>query len=285
MQAPERLDSHHHLWSLERIERGDYGWMPAGGPLREDYLPDRLEGELRAARVGGSILVQAAASVDETRYLLELARASPPVLGVTGWAALDRSGAIDTLAALADDKYLRAVRPMLHDLADAAWIARPQVGQSLRALPELGLRLEILSRTEHLAAAYDVLAEIPELPAVIDHLSKPTYRWNEDAGWRTWIERHAERPTTYCKLSGMVTEVGPGWTSAHFERHASFVFECFGADRVMFGSDWPVCRMAGAEYRHVVALAEDLVSALDGDDAAAFWRGNAERFYGVRVAG
>lgn len=285
MQAHERLDSHHHLWSLARIERGDYDWMPVDGPLREDYLPQRLEPELRDARVGATIVVQAAPSVDETRFLLDLARGASTVRGVTGWAALDQSDAIETVAELAGDEHLRAIRPMLHDLSDPAWITRPQVRHNLRGLAELGLRLEVLSRTEHLSAVYDVLAAIPELPAVIDHLSKPTYRWEDDAGWRTWIARHAERPNTHCKLSGMVTEVGPGWTSAHFERYASFVFESFGVERVMFGSDWPVCLLAGAEYRDVVELAGDLVSPLDAGEAAAFWRHNGERFYGVRVAG
>ncbi len=128
-----------------------------------------------------------------------------------------------------------------------------------------------------------MLAETPKLPAVINHLSRPAYRWDDDAQGRTWMSRHAQRPNTYCKLSGMLTEVGPGWTIADFEPYASFVFETFGAERVMFGSDWPVSRQL-LEYQDVVELTDRLISPLAGDDAGAFWRRNAERFYGVSVA-
>jgi L-fuconolactonase len=284
--ARQRLDSHHHLWTRARIDRGDYRWMPEAGPLREDYTPARLEPELRAAGVGGTIVVQSADSVDETRFLLECADATEFVLGVTGWAPLDRADAIETLSDLARNEHLLAVRPMLHDLPDPGWIARPQVRESLRALVELGLRLEILSRTEHLATVADVIDEIPELLAVVDHISKPVFRWEDDADWRTGMARLAQRPNTYCKLSGMVTEVGPGWTRADVEPYASFVLEQFGPDRVMFGSDWPVCRLV-AEYHDVARLADELISSLAGSDAGAdaVWRGTAERFYGVRVAG
>lgn len=130
----QRLDSDHHLWTLERVERGDYHWMPDGGPLREDYPPERLQPELRAANVGGTIVVQAAQTVEETRFLLDLARDTGFVLGVTGWAPLDRPDAIETLSELAEDERLRAVRPMIHDLPDPDWISRPQVRQNLHRL-------------------------------------------------------------------------------------------------------------------------------------------------------
>lgn len=278
----QRLDSHHHLWSLARVDRGDYPWMPDVGPLRENYLPKRLAPALSAAGVGGTIVVQATPTVDETRFLLDLATTAEFVLGVTGWAPLDRPEGIEALAELAADGHLRAVRPMLHDLPDRDWIARPEVRESLRRLPALGLRLEVLSRAEHLPTVYEVLDGTPELPAVVNHVSKPTFRWDEDAGWRTWMARLAERPNTYCKLSGMVTEVGPDWAISHFEPYAGFVFETFGVERVMFGSDWPVCRLA-AEYQDVVDLADRLIGSFAAAEADAVWRSNAERFYGVAI--
>jgi L-fucono-1,5-lactonase len=281
----QRLDAHHHFWTRARIDRGDYPWMPERGPLRDDYPPARLEPELRAVGVGGTIVVQAAASVDESRFLLDCADANEFVLGVTGWAPLDRSDAIETLSELARNEHLRAVRPMLHDISDPEWIARPQVRQNLHALVDLGLRFEILSRAEHLAPIADVIEAIPELPAVVNHVSKPVFRWDEDVRWRSGMARLAERPNTYCKLSGMVTEVGPGWTRADFEPYASFVFETFGAERVMFGSDWPVCRLV-AEYGDVAELADQLIASLLGSGAGAdaVWGRTAERFYGVHVA-
>jgi L-fuconolactonase len=252
--------------------------MPDGGPLREEYIPERLAPELRAAGVAGTIVVQAADSVDETRFLLALADATEFVVGVTGWAPLDRPEGLESLAGLAANEHLRAVRPMLHDLPDPEWITRPAVRDSLRGLVGLGLRFEVLSRTEHLAPVARVLAELPELPAVVDHISKPVFRWDEDGAWRDGMARLAERPGTCCKLSGLVTEVGPGWTPATFEPYASFVLETFGPDRVMFGSDWPVCRLA-AEYGDVVGLAEHLTASLAPAEAEAVWRGTAERFY------
>lgn len=278
-----RLDCHQHFWSVERIARGDYDWMPEHGLLREDYVPERLAPQLEAAGVGGTIVIQAAQTIEETRFLLDLAARTEFVRGVTGWVALDRPDAIDTLAELADDPYLRAVRPMIHDLPDPFWVLRPQVRRGLRGLLELGQRFEVLTYAEHLGAAHEALESIPELPAVINHLSKPVYDWRDDGQWRTWMARHAERPATYCKLSGMLTEVGPGWTDAHFRPYVDFIFEHFGADRVFFGSDWPVSRQL-LDYPEVIALTERLVSALSPEEAQAFWRGNGERFYGVRVA-
>lgn len=256
--------------------------MPEDGPLPVDHLPDQLRPQATAAGVRGTIVVQAAESVDETRFLLDLAGTTEFVLGVTGWVPLDRADGIETLSDLAQDAHLRAVRPMLHDLPDVDWILRPQVGESLRALVELGLGFEVLSRTEHLRPVHEALAEVPELPAVIDHVSKPTFRWGEDGEWRAGMAALAELPRTYCKLSGMVTEVRPGWTAADLEPYASFVLETFGPDRVMFGSDWPVCRLV-AEYRDVVGVAEQLIASLAGAGAESVWSRTAERFYGVAV--
>lgn len=276
------LDSHHHLWTLGRVERGDYHWMPDEGLLRDDHLPEHLVPGLREAGVGGTIVIQAAQSVDETRFLLDLASQTESILGVTGWAPLDRPEGLATLSDLAGHDYLRAVRSMIHDIPDRGWVTRPEVRDGLRKLAGLGLRFEALTYTEHLPPVYEALAGVPELPAVINHLSKPAYRWEADEEWRTWMSRMAERPNTYCKLSGILTEVGPGWTDEHFKPYVNFLFETFGADRVMFGSDWPVSRQL-LEYTDVVALKERLVSSLSDEEAQAFWRTSAEAFYGVRV--
>ena len=275
--ATVRIDAHHHLW---RVDRGDYHWMPDDGPLQEDYLADRLLPELADADIGGTILVQAAQTVDETRFLLDQARDIDQVLGVTGWVDLERDDAMDTVAALATQGPMLAVRPMLHDLDDPAWIARPAVIDNLRGLVAAGQRFEVLSFPEHLPAAYEALTAVPDLPAVIDHLSKPSYNWDRDADWRVWMLRFAERPGTFCKLSGMVTEVETGWSAETFRPYAEFVLEAFGSDRVMFGSDWPVCRQA-AEYGEVVELAQVLIDEVAPSAADAIWRTTAERFYGV----
>ncbi|GAB3529495.1 amidohydrolase family protein [Arthrobacter monumenti] len=276
-----RLDSHHHFWTLDRVQRGDYPWMPPG-LLQEDHLPARLGPELEDTGVAGTIVIQAAENVDETRFLLDLAHRTGFVLGVTGWAPLDDPEGLETLADLAKDDYLLAVRPMIHDKDDRRWIAQPQVRESLRALVSHGVRFEALTRPDYMPAVHEALAAVPELPAVINHLSKPTFRWDDDGQWRTWMTRLAARPGTYCKFSGMLTEVGPHWTDADFEPYAQFIFEAFGEDRVMFGSDWPVSRQL-LEYPDVVDLTERLVTSIGVSSTDAFWRRNAEEFYGVHI--
>lgn len=277
-----RLDCHHHLWSVDRIAQGGYEWMPDGGLLREDYLPERLAPHLSHAGVGGSVVIQADPSVAETHFLLDLARTTDFVLGVTGWVPLDQPSSIDLLAELAQNPYLRAIRPMIHDIPDPLWATHPQVRRGLRVMSELGLRFEVLTFAEHLPAAHTALASIPELPAVINHLSKPVFHWADDGEWRTWMARHAERPTTFCKLSGMLTEVGPGWRDSHFQPYVDFLFEHFGPERVIFGSDWPVSRQL-LDYPDLLELTARLVSALSPQEAECFWRRNGERFYGVEV--
>ncbi|AXB43798.1 amidohydrolase family protein [Amycolatopsis albispora] len=274
-----RFDTHHHLWSRAGIERGDYPWMPPDGPLPEEYLPDRLAPELSAAGVTGTIVVQAAPSVAETRWLLDLAANTGFMLGVTGWLPLDRPDALPELAA---DPYFLGVRPMLQDLPDDHWIGRPEVRDGLRALAEAGVRFEALTFTRHLPTLYAVLSELPELTVVLDHLSKPRYDWEADAEWRTWLRRLAELPNTWCKLSGLRTEVAADTPVERFVPYAAFAFETFGEDRVLFGSDWPVCRLRG-EYGEIVRFTEQLVAAAGLGDTNGFWRANGERCYGVRV--
>ncbi len=279
MPVSTRVDAHHHLW---QVSRGDYHWMPDGGPLREDYLADRLLTEIDLCGIDGTILVQAAQTVDETRFLLDLARDVEPVLGVVGWVDLEQRDAWDTLGELSRLGPLVAVRPMLPDLDDPRWICRPAVIEALQSLHALGQRFELLSQPRHLPAAYEALEAAPDLPVVIDHLSKPTYEPARDSEWRAWMQRFAQRPGTYCKLSGMVTEPRHPWTTELFRPYAEFIFEVFGTDHVMFGSDWPVCRQA-AEYRTVVDLATTVVDELDPRAQEAFWHENAESFYGVAV--
>jgi len=282
MKSPvTKIDSHHHFWSLDR---NDYHWMPpsggSAGPLREDYLPDRLAPFLHANNVVGTVLVQAAQTTEETMFLLGLASSTEYVLGVTGWVHLDSETAMDELCRLEALGPLVAIRPMLHDIADARWITKGVVGDNLAALAAHGQRFEILSYAEHLAACFATLEAIPNLPVVIDHLSKPRYLAEADVEWRHWMSRFAERPNTFCKLSGIVTEIGPGWTIADVEPVARFVIESFGPDRVMFGSDWPVCRQV-AEYDAVVELADELISRICPDHASDIWFDSAARFYGL----
>lgn len=280
---PKKIDAHQHFW---RVDRGDYHWMPpaglSAGPLREDHLPNRLLPHLRHNDVVGTILVQAAQTINETLFLLDIARSTDYVLGVTGWVELDRDDAIEQVAQLEAIGPLLAIRPMLHDLDDDRWITWAVVRKNLARLEAHGQRLEVLSYSRHLAPTYEALADTPDLPVVIDHLSKPRYSHDADAEWREWMSRFASRPNTFCKLSGIVTEIGPDWTIDQIEPVVRFVVESFGADRVMFGSDWPVCRKV-AEYDEIVDLVERLLARVAPSGAPDIWFNTAVRFYGLET--
>jgi L-fuconolactonase len=273
-----RIDAHHHFW---RIERGDYHWMPASGPLREDYLPDRMRPLLERHLIDATILVQAAPTVDETMFLLELAdHPSSRVAGVVAWAPLDSPRARNALERYAEDRRVVSLRPMLQDLPDASWITRATVIDNLKIASGLGLRFDVLSHPRHLSPVSEALRRVPDLPIVIDHLSKPSYGPSISEEWRAGMTELARRESACCKLSGLVTEVGRGWKPDDFRAHVDYVLELFGPHRTMFGSDWPVC-LAAASYDDVVSLAEELTSGLTDDEASRLWGGTAERFYGL----
>lgn len=274
-----RIDAHQHYW---QIARGDYHWMPTTGPLARDYLPADLQAHNAAASFDGTIVVQAAPTLAETEFLLDLAgQPGSGVLGVVGWVDLEDGESMRRLETLAQNPKLVAVRPMIQDLADDEWVLRPPVINHMRRLPGLGLRFDLLSHPQHLPHAYRTLEQIPDLDIVIDHLSKPRYRQGIEADdWRMWMERFAQLPRAHCKLSGMVTEVGQGWQGDDFRAHADVVLEAFGPQRVMFGSDWPVCLLA-ATHAQVVDLAAGLTAHLPPAQQAEIWGGTAARFYGV----
>lgn len=273
-----KIDAHHHFW---KVERGDYHWMPETGPLHHDYLPADQAPLLQAAAIDGTILVQAAQTITETDFLLDLAmQPDSKVLGVTGWVPLDADQAPAELERLAAHPKAVAVRPMLHDLPDADWIMQSRVIEHMRRLPALDLRFEVLSYSVHLPYVLKAIDQVPDLSVVIDHLSKPVYGSTMSEDWRHWMGELARRPRVYCKLSGMVTEVGEGWKVDDFRAHADFVLENFGPQRVMFGSDWPVCLKA-ARFTQVIQLAEVLTSQYSKTERTWIWGETAARFYGV----
>jgi L-fuconolactonase len=276
-----RVDAHHHVW---RLERGDYGWLvptTALVPIYRDFGLADLRPLLAAANVDTTVLVQAAPSVAETRFLLDVARASAGLVrGVVGWTDLAAAEAIETLAALAADPLLKGVRPMLQDLADPEWIARPEVQPALAALPQLGLRFDALVKPRELMPLLRALERQPDLAVVIDHCAKPDIAGD---GWQPWadaIAAIARHTRAHCKLSGLVTEAGADWTVERLRRYTDHVLQCFGPERLLWGSDWPVVTLA-ATYEQWVEASDSLLAGLSRADAAAIRGDNARRFYGL----
>lgn len=274
------IDAHQHFWCLER---GDYGWITADVPeLHRDFLPRDLLPHLDACGIDRTVLVQAAPTVQETRFLLELADAEPRVAGVVGWVDLGADDARATIDALAAHPRLLGIRPMLQDIDDTDWVLSAGVLDALAHVAASGLRLDALIQPRHLDTVDALARRLPTLPIVIDHVAKPVMQAGvpPEAAWLDGMARLAGHPRICCKLSGMATEFGAGWRAASLAPFADAVLERFGADRVMWGSDWPVLELVGS-YEQWYDAAETLARALDDDERAALFGRTAARFYGL----
>jgi L-fuconolactonase len=275
------LDCHIHLW---KASRGDYHWMiPTDPLLARDYLVEDLRPLLREAGVDRTILIQAAQTEAETDFLLGLAAETDFIAGVTGWLELDDPRFPERLAKYREQPKFVAVRPMLQDLPADDWILKPLVLANLRHLAEIGFPFEFLTFPRHLPHVLDALEQVPTLHAVIDHLSKPPIASGALEPWKSLIGRVAAFPNIYCKLSGMVTEADHAtWSPQSLQPYVDHVVSVFGVDRVIFGSDWPVCRLA-AEYAEVIeALSLILQPRLDATGLEKVFRKNGERFYRLK---
>jgi L-fuconolactonase len=278
--SPPRIDAHQHFWSLSR---GDYGWLtPEMGAIHRDFGPVDLAPLLREAGIGGSIAVQAAPTEAETRYLLDIAKAEPGILGVVGWSDLEAPDALAHLGRLAADPLLVGLRPMLHDLPDDGWLLRPGLRPAMEAMQALGLVFDALVKPRHLPHLLRFAEARPGLAIVIDHLAKPAIAEGPGTrSWRGWAEGMAalaRLPHVHCKLSGMVTEAAPGWTVEELRPYAERVLELFGPKRLIWGSDWPVLRLAGSYSGWWEATAA-LLASLPPESRAAILGGNAARTY------
>jgi L-fuconolactonase len=278
-----RIDAHQHYWDPAR---GDYGWLtPALAPLYRPYLPAELAPLRAAAGIAHTVAVQAAPTLDETRWLLALARADASLAGVVGWAPLRDPAAPGIIAALAREPRFKGVRPMLQDLPDDAWIADPALAPAIDALLAHDLAFDALIQPRHLAPLLVFARRFPRLRIVVDHGAKPPLRAGRDA-WQPWadgIAQLAALPNVWCKLSGLATEAAPGWSDATLARAVAHLVACFGATRLIWGSDWPVLTLNGA-YADWHASASRLTDTLGGAAQDAIFGGNAVAFYRLTVA-
>ena len=277
-----RVDAHHHVW---RLNRGDYDWLkptPALSPIYRDFELAELGPALRAAGINATVLVQAAPTPAETRFLLDVARNSAGLIrGVVGWTDLEGADAVEALRSLANDPLLKAVRPMLQDLSDPSWIARPEVQPALAALPSLGLRLDALVTPRELKPLRATLERHPELAVVVDHCAKPDVARRAWQPWADDLAAVARRTAACCKLSGLVTEAGRSWSVDALRPYVAHVLDAFGSERVIWGSDWPVLTLA-ASYQEWVEACDALLAELTQAERDAIYGGNARRFYDLK---
>lgn len=269
------IDAHQHVW---RLARGDYGWLtPQLAPIFRDFTLDDLRPELARHGIGATILVQAAPTTAETAFLLETASDDPLVAGVVGWADFDTADA-DGIVQAAAHPMLVGLRPMVHDIADDDWLLRPGLAPSLDAMARQGLVFDALVRPRHLSRLMMVADRHPDLTFVLDHLGKPDIASGGQEQWFADLARLAERRNVVCKLSGLATEARPDWTVQDLGPYIDHALTCFGADRLLWGSDWPVVAMAGG-YQRWRAASEQALAGLAPAEREAVFGGTAARVY------
>ena len=275
-----RIDSHQHFW---RYSPAEYGWMDDRMTrIRRDFLPEDLAPLLAACGLDGAVAVQARSSLEETRFLLELAREHDCVKGVVGWAdlcALDLDAVLDELC---QEPLLRGLRHVVQDEPDDDFLRREDFQRGVRKLAGRGLVYDILIYPRQLDAAVAFAAALPDQPFVLDHLAKPDIAGARTDNWRGGFRGLAAMDHVLCKVSGMVTEAKwYVWQPDDFRAYMDEALDAFGIDRLMFGSDWPVALLAADGYQDVYQLVADWAAQLSEDEQAKLFGGNAARFYGL----
>ena len=273
------IDAHFHSWQLSR---GDYGWLTPGvGSIYRDVAVEDWQKLSAPLGITGGILVQAAPTVAETMYLLAMADANPAVLGVVGWVDFMAADAVAQIEALAKHPKLKGLRPMLHDLPDAAWILQPAVQGALTAMEKLGLVLDALIRPVHLPYILTIAQRYPNLSIVIDHCAKPEIALGVDTAWQPWADGMAalaNLPNVSCKLSGLLTEAGKSPHSRTCKPWIEFVLQIFNSDRIIWGSDWPVLELA-ADYQTWLELSQQFTKHLTLMHRNNIYSNNAKNIY------
>ena len=274
-----KLDSHQHFWSYDPAQ---YPWIPPGSALHRDWLPPDLAPLLTGAGLDGCIAVQARQTLEESRWLIELAEHHAIIQGVVGWVDLRSPKVERDLSLLVPHRKFVGVRHVVQDEPDVNFMLGADFLRGIGKLRAHRLTYDILIFPQHLPAALELARRFPEQPFVLDHIAKPRIKDGTLDPWRAQVRELAKAPNVLCKVSGMVTEADhAGWKPADFTPYLDVVFEAFGEDRLMYGSDWPVCLFA-ADYAQMFALIDDYTRGLSAPARDKFFGGNAARFYGVK---
>ena len=272
-----KIDTHQHFW---KYNERDYGWMGEGmGVLKRDRLPGDLAPLLQETGIDGTVTVQARQSLEETEWLLQLADENTFIKGVVGWADL-RSGQLEEqLDRFSSHPKLCGVRHVVHDEPDDQFMMRDDFVRGIGKLADYNLTYDLLLFPKHLPVACELVAMFPGQRFVLDHISKPFIKDGKIEPWADDIRGLASFENVACKISGMVTEADwHNWKPEDFRPYMDIVLDAFGADRIMIGSDWPVCTVAG-KYADVIRIAAEFVQGLSKDEQAAVWSENAKRAY------
>lgn len=277
------IDAHQHFWNPAR---GDYDWMPMDNAiLARSYGPADLTPHLKQHGVQATVLVQAAATINETEYMLGLADATPYVAGVVGWIDFEKPDDLAQLRRLAEHPKFVGVRPMIQDIPDDDWMLRTDIQWAFEAVCELDLTFDALGFPRHLANFHTVLTRYPTMRVVIDHCMKPQIRDHTEESFSFWADgmaKIASDTNAFCKYSALVTEAKEGWVAGDLRPYTDHVFKVFGPEKMIWGSDWPVSRLARG-YDEWREAALELADYLSETEKAAVFGGNAKSFYRLDV--
>lgn len=275
------VDAHHHVWDLSVR---DQDWIPQGSPLRRDFGVMDLAPQARAAGVDRTVLVQTVTVAEETPEFLELAASHELIAGVVGWTDLTRPDVADELARLREltgGRHLKGIRHQVQGEPDPEWLLRPDVLRGLAAVAEAGLVYDLIVLAHQLPACAKAAAALPQLTFVLDHLGKPPIASGAREPWASDLRALAALPNTTAKLSGLVTEADPAsWSIDDLRPYAETALDAFGPDRLMFGSDWPVCTDR-TSYGEVLSATRELTAGLSPTEHAQLFETTATRVYGL----
>ncbi len=276
------IDAHQHFWKLDD-SRFDYAWMdsPPLEPIRRDRLPADLRPVLDEAGVHKTIVVQTQHNLAENRWALQLAEQYDWIAGVVGWVDLASERVEEQLLEFKDHPKFVGVRHVTQDEPDDDFIIRDDIIRGLKVLEKHRVPFDLLFYVKHLRHADTLGRRLPNLPMVIDHLAKPEIKAHRTDNWLKDFQAAAKHPNIFCKLSGLITEADWNrWTPDDLRPYVETALEFFGPDRCMFGSDWPVCELAGS-YHDVFGALNSVLQSISNEDREKIFGGTARRFYGV----
>ena len=277
-QRSSRIDSHQHFWLRER---GDYDWLtPELAPIYRDFMPEDLYPLLKCAGVNKTILVQAAETDAETDFLLDIAEKFDFVAGVVAWIDMTSSQALSRLDELVKNQYFKGIRPMIENISDDCWMLRPELHQVYQYLIQNNLCFDALVKPRHLNALFELMLKFPDLKVVIDHGAKPEISKGRYSEWSTQLSQIASMTGAYCKFSGLITEAKSGDDFLALKQYADLLLDSFGADRLMWGSDWPVINLA-CSFDSWVAWSDSYFSQLSKTQRSYIWHRSATDFYNL----
>ena len=270
------VDSHHHFWDIDKF---DYSWMPDGSPLAVDYGPTQLAPLIKAAGIDYTVVVQAVSSPDEARWLLELADQNDFIAGIVGWVDLTDPKVGYTLDELQRSKYFKGVRHIWEGENDPGWIVNSGAINGLQELVRRDLTFDFLAKPPNLPFIPQVMEQVPDLRAVVDHIGKPLIADHLVEPWLSDMRKVASINGIHCKISGMITEADQqSWIADDLRPYVHHILGMYGTDRLMFGTDWPVCTLAG-EYQTVADTTRGILNSLSHTAKADVFGGTAIRFY------